>query len=896
MSLSLTGLGPILTFRENEANDSLPRFDPDVSVGLRLPVLAHRLSIGPGIGVQDRVIPNGDFARGLIVTDDEIFLSFRVIATWNFDSDVPAGTRINFVPGTSAAAIEAVIESLRYFNISDTPPESRQLTVTLTEIVDPLGIVTNSVTVPVTVRVIAENDAPAISDLPDWQVAEGSIGASGRLTVSDRDDDPVTVTLEGPDAALLRIDGDRIVFAAPPDFETPRDADGDNRYVFTLVADDGTAETRRSLAVTVTNRPETPSLTGLPPFLALAENPAPAPLLAGGVFTQGEGLAGSRLLVGGLLPEDRVTIASTGGLAFDAATGAVRFAGDLIGTATGGQGGTFSVLLTAAANGEAMPALLSALRYTNASENPTLLRTLTLDLLGAGGPLGPAQPLRFAATPVTTQLTFAEFQARFGPSVPNLGDVDGDGVADTVGERGALPETFELVVLRGSPNGAEPFPDTGLPRLTLASNSAFPGLADMDGDGRLDVIVLRPGPGLFALDTYLNITPGPLGIPVIVSRENDLPTGPLQRDLTPWASGAPLPVISPSTLLQGWTDADGDRLTITDITLVTPRGTLGTTTLLGTRVYTPEPGDSTEAVFRYTVSDGKAAVTALAILDLLPVNAAPTGALALRAEGGLLLADAAAIRDADGLGPLAITWERQAPGAAGWDAVPGASGPGFAAPSSVLPMLYRAVATYTDGEGTAERVVSEAALVGGGRPQALTATGGVVVLDGRGGNDALTAGTGNETLLGGTGDDTLSGLGGNDRLDGQAGNDRLDGGAGNDTLLGSRGADVLTGGADDDLFFYANRHLGGDTVTDFTPGEDLFGFAAAAFGRLTPGALDPQRFALDAPDARGPQFVFDTASATLFFDPDGTGARPAIAIATLTNGVTLGAADIAIFA
>jgi hypothetical protein len=415
------------------------------------------------------------------------------------------------------------------------------------------------------------------------------------------------------------------------------------------------------------------------------------------------------------------------------------------------------------------------------------------------------------------------------------------------------------------------------------------------------------------LEIWLNDSPPAFTLPLVVTPENDLPTGPVQRDLPAWGGGR-LPALSPNTLLQGWTDADGDALTVTDITLVTPRGTLGAMNIFGFRTYTPEPGDSTEAVFRYTVSDGKASVTALAILDLPPANAAPTGALALRAEGNLLLADPAAIRDADGLGDIVLSWERETPGAPGWEGVPGASGPAFAAPSGPLPALYRAVASFTDGKGIAERVVSDAALVGGGRPQVLVATEGVAVLAGRGGNDTLTGARGNETLLGGTGDDGLFGEGGDDALEGQAGNDLLDGGAGHDRLCGAagddtltggagadlleggRGADRLTGGADADLFFYANRGAAGDTVTDFTPGEDLFGFAAAAFGGFAPGALDPRHFALDAPDSRGPQFVFDTSTATLFFDPDGTGAREGIAIATLTNGVVLGAQDIAIFA
>ena len=136
---------------------------------------------------------------------------------------------------------------------------------------------------------------------------------------------------------------------------------------------------------------------------------------------------------------------------------------------------------------------------------------------------------------------------------------------------------------------------------------------------------------------------------------------------------------------------------------------------------------------------------------------------------------------------------------------------------------------------------------GGNGDDVLAGMGGNDVLLGGAGADTLGGGTGNDRLEGGAGGDTLFGAAGDDVLFGDAefafevegGDDRLFGGAGADVLVGGRGDDVLfgqagrdrltggegddtlTGGAGRDEFVVGGFGRQTDTVTDFTPGEDV---------------------------------------------------------------------------
>jgi Ca2+-binding RTX toxin-like protein len=228
-------------------------------------------------------------------------------------------------------------------------------------------------------------------------------------------------------------------------------------------------------------------------------------------------------------------------------------------------------------------------------------------------------------------------------------------------------------------------------------------------------------------------------------------------------------------------------------------------------------------------------------------------------------------------------------------------------------------------------------LYGGAGTDALTGGDGADRLLGGDGDDLLAGGAGADTLSGGLGSDTVSYAGadtravadladasanadaaagdyfsaienligtdfadilrgnqvgnslaggaGDDRLEGRAGTDTLLGGAGNDWLDGGAGKDVLTGGAGNDAFYFAAPAEGGDTITDFTRGEDRIVLSAAGFG------LDAET---DFVFVSGSGLWPSTPDATLLFyedlgrlvwDADGNGAGRGVLVASLT-GVT----------
>jgi len=197
---------------------------------------------------------------------------------------------------------------------------------------------------------------------------------------------------------------------------------------------------------------------------------------------------------------------------------------------------------------------------------------------------------------------------------------------------------------------------------------------------------------------------------------------------------------------------------------------------------------------------------------------------------------------------------------------------------------------------TLEANVEELALAGN---DSLNGTGNTLdnLILGNNGANHLAGLGGNDTLLGGNGADSLEGGEGNDLLQGGGGNDTLFGGNGQDVLIGGAGADVLTGGGRSDIFRFLANSEGADSVTDFVHGTDLVEVSRAGFGNVLPlGPLAAGSFALNAPNAAAPQFVYDTATGVLQWDSNGTGAGGAVTIATFAGAPALSAADISVIA
>ena len=175
---------------------------------------------------------------------------------------------------------------------------------------------------------------------------------------------------------------------------------------------------------------------------------------------------------------------------------------------------------------------------------------------------------------------------------------------------------------------------------------------------------------------------------------------------------------------------------------------------------------------------------------------------------GRTLGIASTLADADGLGPIAYTWQASRDGT-DWTTV--GSGASLALTNTLIGQKVRVLADYTDQQGFAESATSPASGPIVGSEQADTATGAA-------------------------GNDSLDGRGGNDSLNGLAGNDRLLGGDGNDTLDGGDGADTLLGGSGND------RYIVTDTLDAFVElpggGYDTAEIRLAIGNWLLPGDID----------------------------------------------------------
>ena len=131
----------------------------------------------------------------------------------------------------------------------------------------------------------------------------------------------------------------------------------------------------------------------------------------------------------------------------------------------------------------------------------------------------------------------------------------------------------------------------------------------------------------------------------------------------------------------------------------------------------------------------------------------------------------------------------------------------------------------------------------------------------------------------------------------------ITGNAGNNSLTGGLGNDTLTGGAGSDYFVFnttANTSTNKDTITDFLSGADHIQFSKAIFtglgaiGNLTSG----QFYSGTAAHAAADRIIYNSASGTLYYDADGTGAVAAVQVALIgvSSHGAVGYADIQVIA
>ncbi|MEZ5815501.1 MAG: cadherin-like domain-containing protein [Hyphomicrobiaceae bacterium] len=232
-------------------------------------------------------------------------------------------------------------------------------------------------------------------------------------------------------------------------------------------------------------------------------------------------------------------------------------------------------------------------------------------------------------------------------------------------------------------------------------------------------------------------------------------------------------VFALSDLLAHASDADGDRLFVTDVT-----ASSGELVQLAPDAwqFTAESGDTTDVVFSYSVSDGTDATAATALLSLVEPVGLPIPA------------------DVDG--PTYGTQYNDV-------IVGGNSGH----------IIFAETGNDLIRVGDGANVI-----FGGDGDDLIYAGAGDDVIVAGAGNDTVFAGAGNDIVHGGGGDDTVFGEDGNDTLLGDAGNDALFGGNGDDVVYGGDGDDTIDLGSGDDV---GTGGSGNDAVLG-RDGDDTF--------------------------------------------------------------------------
>jgi hypothetical protein len=213
---------------------------------------------------EDQNVDSGEIAPDIsaipdsTITSEDTAVTINVVANDSYVTTAPITvTTSNGTNGTTTIA-ESSPEQIVY--TPDTDYNGTDVfSYTITQ-----GDKTSSADVTITIDAV--NDAPSIDIASTIQVAENQTAVT-TVSVSDVDEDELTLTLGGTDADSFNLSDDNVLtFKEAPDYETK------NSYVITLSLTDGTETVTKDVTITITNvNDNSPSFTSEATFSA-AEN------------------------------------------------------------------------------------------------------------------------------------------------------------------------------------------------------------------------------------------------------------------------------------------------------------------------------------------------------------------------------------------------------------------------------------------------------------------------------------------------------------------------------------------------------------------------------------------------------------------------------------------------
>ncbi|MEJ1161702.1 beta strand repeat-containing protein [Prosthecomicrobium sp. N25] len=683
------------------------------------------------------------------------------------------------------------------------------------------GVIATSQRIAVTVNDVADGAAPTITSNGGGATAVVDVleNTTAVTTVTASDADSATITYRiagGADAALFTVDPatGKLAFVNAPDFETPRDAGGDNIYDVIVEASDGLNTDWQKVAVRVGNVNDNPTTLNAPNSVIVDENTtAVATLTATDADATVPGFGSTFSIVGG---------ADSARFTVDPATGALRFINapnfesptdsnldniyEVIVQASDGISIDQKTVTVTVANVNEAPTVTSngggATATVTMAENGKAVTTVqgadpdgpaTLGYVIAGG----ADAALFTIDAATGALSFIS-----APDFENPEDANRDNRYEVIvgTSDGTLVGTQALSIAITDVNEVgkvitgTSLNDTVSPTASSASlrstalNDTIYGLDGndiIDGGAGVDRMEGGNGNDTYTVDTFSNDG----------RSWND--------DLVVEVAGGGIDRVNASVSYV--LAAEVENLTLTGTASIDGtgngldnqlQGNSGNNVLAGAGGNDQVLGnDGSDTLFG---DDGNDTLVGGNGLDTLN-----GGAGADRLDGGTG-ADSMTGGDGDDLYIVDSVDDV---------AVEAAGGGNDTVSSTVTYTLGAEIETLT--------LAGTLAINGTGNASANTINGNNAanILSGLDGNDTINAAGGDDVVYGGIGTDSIDGGAGNDILWGGEFSDTVKGGAGLDTISGGTGKDTLTGNTEADTFVFAfgdttlNTNL--DRITDF---------------------------------------------------------------------------------